>query len=486
MLITAGRLKNRYMFIKIKAGLFGTGLDTYWGQFPGLLDKLVSVQEQIASSLIKMDVDIINAGMVDNPAKAIAAAEMFNNSGIDILILNISTYSLSHNVLPLLQRISAPGLVLNLQPVKALDYERFNSAGDRGIMTGEWLSLCQSCVTPELSGVFSRAGIKFQLITGYLDEDYVWKEIGEWMDACRVKKILSLSRMGVLGHYYNGMLDVYSDVTLLSASFGCHFELLEFGPLKKFYEEITDTEIFDELSLMRSWFNVSPECFEEDLFAAARSSAALKKMVEKNSLNALAYYYEGKDDPDYEKIVTTLIPGMTLLTGNGVPAAGECEIKNVIAMKILDTFNCGGSFSEFYLVDFEKDEILLGHDGPAHYRIAEGKVGLVPLPVFHGKPGKGLSIQMKVANGPVTLLSVCQSGEGKTTLLVAEGESVPGPIMQIGNTNSRYRFALPVRDFINRWAIAGPSHHCAIGIGHISGRIEKLAELINVTYQKIC
>lgn len=474
------------MSSSIKIGLFGIGLDTYWGQFDGLLDKLLSYQAVITGRLEKSGASVTDAGMVDNPEKAIAAAELFNREAVDLIILNISTYALSHNVLPLLQRTSAPVLVLNLQPVKALDYEKFNSIGDRGKMTGEWLSLCQSCVTPELASVFNRAGISYHLITGYLDEEYVWTEIGEWTEACRVRKVLMNARVGVMGHYYNGMLDVYSDITMLASAFGCHFELMEFGGLKKLFDEADTRAITEKKDQFRSWFAVSEDCPADDIENSARCSVALDRLVEKNRLGALAYYYEGEGDPDYEKVVTTLIPGMTLLTGRNIPVAGECEIKNVLAMKIMDLFGAGGSFSEFYLADFEKDELLLGHDGPAHSGIAEGKVGLVPLPVFHGKPGKGLSIQMKVSNGPVTLLSVCQAGNGKITLLTAEGESVPGPTMQIGNTNSRYKFSIGAREFINKWAAAGPSHHCAIGIGQVAERIKKLSELLNVEFLKIC
>jgi len=282
------------------------------------------------------------------------------------------------------------------------------------------------------------------------------------------------------------MLDVYSDITMLAAKFGSHFELMEFGGLKKLYDEAGTQAIADKKDQFRSWFNVSEECADEDIENSARCSVALDQLIEKKKLGALAYYYEGEGDPGYEKVVTSLIPGMTLLTGLNIPVAGECEVKNVLAMKIMDLFGAGGSFSEFYLADFEKDELLLGHDGPAHAGIAEGKVGLVPLPVFHGKPGKGLSIQMKVAYGPVTLLSVCQTGKGEIKLLLAEGESVPGPTMHIGNTNSRYRFSISARDFINSWAAEGPSHHCAIGIGHLAGEIKKLSELPNIDFRKIC
>jgi L-arabinose isomerase len=471
---------------EVRCGLFGIGLDTYWPQFEGLLDKLNSNQQAISKKLEHSGCEVVDAGIVDNPDKAVEAAELFQKSMVDIVFINISTYALSHNVLPLIQRVKCPIVILSLQPTEAIDYKKFNAIGDRGKMTGEWLSYCQSCVTPELAGVFNRAGVSYSLITGYLNEAYVWMEVKEWVEACSVMKVLRNTRIGVMGHYYNGMLDVYSDITLLASAFGSHFELLEFGVLKTIREKISDHEAEKKETEFRKWFDVSGECSRDDIKEAAISSAALDKMTDTYRLGALAYYYEGEGDEAYEKIVTTLIPGMTLLTGNNIPTAGECEIKNVIAMKIMDAFNAGGSFSEFYAVDFNDNVVLMGHDGPAHHRISKGKVGLVPVPVFHGKPGKGLSIQMEVAAGPVTLLSVCQGNDGKTKLLCAQGESVSGPTLQIGNTNSRYRFSLSARDFINNWSKAGPSHHCAIGIGHISEKIRKLAELMNLEYQSVC
>jgi L-arabinose isomerase len=470
----------------LTAGLFCIGLDTYWPQFEGLLSRLLGYKERIGEKLSDYDLQLVDAGMVDNPFKAREAAEKLSRANVDALFLFISTYALSHNVLPVVQRCKVPVIVLNLQPVAAIDYAKLNKMNDRGLMTGEWLAHCQACVTPELASVFNRAGVDYQLVTGYLEDEKAWMEIAAWISVLKVKKSMAHNRLGVVGHYYNGMLDVYTDLTLQSVTFGTHIELIEFGIIKKFREEAPPSEISDKIKQFKSEFDVSAECLPAELERAAGTAVALEKMVKIYELGALAYYYEGTGDKIYEDIITSVIPGFTLLTSHHVPVAGECEVKNAQAMKIMDLFGAGGSFSEFYAADFNEDIVLLGHDGPAHAAIADGKVRLVPVPVYHGKPGKGLSIQMKVKNGPVTLLSVVQTAKGEITLLTAEGESVPGLTLQIGNTNSRYRFALGAREFINRWSTAGPAHHCAIGVGHLSAKIEKLADLLKISCIRIC
>jgi L-arabinose isomerase len=470
----------------IKIGLFGIGLDTYWPQFDGLLDHLKGYQGRIAKHLEDFQVTVIDAGMVDTPEKARLAAARFAREEVEIIFLYVSTYALSSTVLPVVQKARVPVIVLNLQPVKQLDYAKFNALGDRGLMTGVWLEHCQSCSAPEIACVFNRAGIPYHLVTGYLDDPAAWREIQDYVEAARVKATMSRSRVGVMGHYYGGMLDVYSDMTQLSAAFGNHFEILEMCGLHKLREAVDAAGIAKKVAQFASEFDVSSACDLGEIQRAARTSCALDALVEQHQLSALAYYYESEDGYPYRDIVTSVIAGNTLLTGHHVPVAGECEIKNVLAMKILDLFGAGGSFSEFYLADFEDDVVFLGHDGPAHFAIAEGRVGLVPLPVYHGKPGKGLSIQMTVRHGPVTLLSVVQSGNGKVFLLTAEGQSVSGPVLQIGNTNSRYKFSISATEFMNRWSAAGPAHHCAIGVGHIASKIRKLGELMSLEVRQVC
>lgn len=469
----------------IKIGLFGIGLDTYWPQFDGLLENLTGYQTQIATRLAGYGVEVVNAGMVDSPQKAREAADLLKASDVEIVFLYVSTYALSSTVLPVAQKVKVPIVILNLQPVAQLDYDAFNKLGDRGHMTGVWLEHCQACSVPEIASVFNRSGIAYDFITGHLQDDEAWAEIQAWTEAARVAATMRTNRLGILGHYYNGMLDVYADITRHSAAFGTHMELLEMCELKTYRDEVSAVEVKTKIEEFHEAFDVSDECELSELKRAAKTSVALDKLVAKHDLGAMAYYYEGASGNEYENIVTSVIAGNTLLTGKSIPIAGECEVKNAQAMKIMSEFGAGGSFSEFYLMDFKEDVVLLGHDGPAHFAIAQGRVNLVPLPVYHGKPGKGLSIQMTVKHGPVTLLSVVE-GKDDVFLLVAEAASVEGPVLHIGNTNSRYKFSISARAFMNQWSKHGPSHHCAIGVGHIAHKIEKLGQVLNMRVERIC
>ncbi|MCV9386658.1 L-fucose/L-arabinose isomerase family protein [Reichenbachiella ulvae] len=469
----------------VKVGLFGIGLDTYWPQFDGLLENLKGYQSQINQRITNYGVEVVNAGMVDNPQKAREAADLLKISDVEIVFLYVSTYALSSTVLPVAQKVKVPIVILNLQPTDQLDYEAFNRLGDRGTMTGAWLENCQACSVPEIASVFNRSGIQYDFVTGYLQDEEAWSEIEAWTEAARVTASMRSNRLGILGHYYNGMLDVYTDVTRQSAVFGTHMELLEMCEVKKYRDEVTDAQVVQKIKEFHEAFDVAEECEAAELERAARTSIALDRLVQEHQLGSMAYYYEGESGNEYENIVTSVIAGNTLLTGKNIPIAGECEVKNAQAMKIMSEFGTGGSFSEFYLMDFKEDVVLLGHDGPAHFAIAEGRVNLVPLPVYHGKPGKGLSIQMTVKHGPVTLLSVVE-GKDDVFLLVAEADSVEGPVLHIGNTNSRYKFSISAKQFMNEWSKHGPSHHCAIGVGHIAHKIEKLGKVLDMRVEKVC
>lgn len=471
----------------LKIGLFGIGLEAYWEQFDGLRQRLEDYLEAAHQKLAALHPYIVNAGMVDNVDRAFEAGRKFKKEDVGIIFIYVTTYALSSTVLPVVQKANVPVIILNLSPEASIDYGEFNAKKDRRAMTAEWLAYCSACPVPELANVFNRTGIKFHQITGTLHDDTeCWNEVAEWVGAAKVATIMQYNRLGCMGHYYSGMLDIYTDLTQHYASFGGHIELIEVEELAALRRDVSSQEIQMRTQLFYEAFDMQPDCLKEEIRKAAITSVALDRLVEKYKLGSLAYYYKGTGNIECEEAISSIILGNSLLTANGIPVAGEYEIKNAQAMKILDSFGAGGSFTEYYALDFNDDIVLMGHDGPGHIAIAEGKTKVRPLQVYHGKVGQGLSVEMMVKNGPVTLLSVVEKKGGELMLLIAEGESVAGPILQIGNTNSRYRFSLGARNFVNTWNRHAPSHHCAVGVGHVSSKIKKLGLLLGIESVQVC
>ncbi|MDQ1693393.1 MAG: L-arabinose isomerase [Acidobacteriaceae bacterium] len=470
---------------ELRVGICAIGLEAYWRQFPGLKPRLEGFVRQVADRLARPGVQLVDLGFVDSPARAQDAGRECRRSDIDILFLYVTTYALSSYVLPLAQRAGVPIIVLNLQPEAAIDYAEFNRLPNRTAMTESWLAFCSACPVPEIANLLMRAEIPFHQVTGYLDDEQTWADIDGWISAAMVKAALANGRLGLMGHYYSGMLDVMTDVTQVSLTFGTHVELLEVDELSSMRACVSKERIAQRVREFAAEFDVQPDCDRNELERAAQTSVALDDFVGHHDLQMLAYYYKGSGVPANQDTISSIILGTSMLTARHIPVAGEYEVKNVMAMKIMDCLGAGGSFTEYYAMDFAADVVLMGHDGPGHIRIAQGKTKVRPLQVYHGKVGGGLSVEMSVRHGPVTLLSVVEDQNSGFKLLVAEGECEPGPTLAIANTNSRFSFPRGARGFVNEWNAQGPAHHCAVGVGHVSSHLEKLAKLLKIPMYKV-
>lgn len=483
---------------KARIGVFGIGLAAYWPQFPGLKERLEGYQKQVEEHLKAIGAEVVSAGLVDNSASALSAGEFFCRADVDMILCYVGTYATSSQVLPAVQRPRRPVLILNLQPISALDYNHTD--------TGEWLANCCACCVPEISCAFARADITFNVVTGMLGNpagsslpehpaaQRAWAEIAEWVAAAGVQRTLCTGRTGFLGHTYPGMLDMYSDFTMHHGQLGMHIEVLEMCDLAARAEKATQDQIRHKLEETLALFEVSQDSPSDPLAKAprpealewsARVSVALDALIQEFDLDALTYYYRGLNENLYEDLAAGLILGNTLLTAKGYPCSGEGDLKTCMAMLIMDSLDAGGSYTEFYAMDFDEEFILMGHDGPAHIAISDRKPILRGLGLYHGKAGKGVSVEMKVKNGPITILGMTQTREGNLKMLAAEGESIPGDILLIGNTNSRLKFGIGPIDFMNDWCHEGPTHHCALGVGHQLSKIRKLSRLLGIELKVI-
>lgn len=483
---------------KVQIGLYSIGLKAYWDQFPELKNRLLYYGGFIKEKLSAHG-DVHYFGMVDDERSGAAAGGWFNERDVDLIFVHSATYCTSASVLPVHQLCKAPAVILNLQPAAAMNYEKTG--------TGEWLANCGACPVPEIVNALERCEIKVHTLNGllgmenpfphaYADENTagrtesirVWREIFEYVKAAAVKRNLRGARFGFLGNYYAGMLDMYSDFTLLQKQFQIHIEPIEMCTLSQILDAVTAKETQQMRKTIESFFTMGETSSdplagipdEARLEWSARVSCSLKKMADEYQLDALSYYYHGAGGNLYEKIGAGLIVGNSLLTADGIPCAGEGDIKTNIAMKICDLLRTGGSFTEIAAADYNQGTILLGHDGPFHVEISETRPILRGMKLYHGKQGSGISVEAKVKPGPVTLLGISQTAAGTLKMIISEGEAVKGQTLMIGNTQTHVKFNLPIDDYYSAWFKEAPAHHCAMSTGHNAGLFRKVADLLGI------
>lgn len=485
---------------KARIGVYSAGLHAYWEQFEGLRDCLMGYNDFIAQRLAEFG-EVYNFGLVDTEETGREAGEYFNKNNVDIVFSHAATYYTSSCVLPVHQINKAPVIVLNLQPAPEMAYETTG--------TDRWLAQCVGCSIPEISNAFNRAGIPFRGVNGLLglhetpafakadevtcnrpEAIKAWKEIEEWCKAAGVKRTLQHARFGFLGGYYSGMLDMYSDFTMLQAQTGMDVEVLEMSDLDAYLRSVTEEEVTEKLSQIEDFFEISGDSpsdliakkpTKEQMLWSAKVAVAQEKMVRERNLDSVSYYYHGRDD-HFEEVQSGFIVGFSLLNAQGIACSGEGDMKTALAMKIADICETGGSFCEIVAADFNRDTMILGHDGPFHFAISKGKPILRGMGVYHGKRGSGVSVEAKVRPGAVTTLGITQTGDGRLKFNISEGEAIDAPILLNGNTSTHIRFAEKPAEYMDKWFVEAPTHHLALSVGHNAELFKKIAQLMDIPY----
>jgi L-arabinose isomerase len=472
------RIKKR----TAKIGIFAVGHDTYWSQFEGLLDNLLKYHKVFKKMVKENEVEVIDFGMVDDSISAYESLNRMKASNLDILFCNMVTYATSASFAPIIRDINIPVVLVSLQPLSGLDYSKAS--------TFMQLENDNICSVPEFTGVAIRMGKKVaDVIIGTLYNDDEAKEgILEWCEIAKVLHDLKGARIGLMGHVLESMYDMHADPTSISSTFGIHVPLLEIDNVIHIHDMVTEEEIQEKISIIKNEFEmpepksdpITSKLTGEDLYEASKTAVALDRFIEKYKLDGLAYYYEGAFKSKHRQIVSSFIVGNSMLNAQGIPMCGEYDIKTCIAMLIMDRLNIGGSFAEFHPFDFNKDFILVGHDGPHHMAVADGKPILRSLLKYHGKPGNGASVEFKLKEGPITMLGITLNSDGNYKFVIGEGYSKKGEIPPTGNTNTRGFFEPNTKEFIKAWVLEGPTHHYALGVGHHAKTIKKIAEVLEI------
>jgi L-arabinose isomerase len=465
-----------------RVGVFGVGYHVYWPQFDGLLDELLGKLTTFVDRLRTYDVEVFDFGMVDDAESAYAVLPRLKAADLDLVFCDMLTYATSASFAAIARGLDVPIVLVALQPLAAMDYTRAST----------YMQLCNDdlCSVPEFTGVAIRMGRPAPpVVLGMLHDDpQAEREICGWCQIAKVLHDVRRARIGHFGHPIEHMLDMQTDQAALTAAFGCHIVQTEADDLLHWEQTISQAETADKRRQILELFEtpdpvsdpLTTRLTEQDLQMAARAAVALDKFVDQHRLDGLAYYYAGQQGSPLRQLVTNLIVGNSLLTAAGFPMCGESDLKTCIAMLIMDRLEIGGSFAEFHPIDFREGFVLVGHDGPHHINIAQGRPVLRSLLKYHGKPGSGASVEFKIKEGPITMLSIGVTYGGKFKFVIAEGQSVQGPIPPTGNTNTRGFFQPDVRTFLKRWVAEGPTHHFALGIGSHADTLKTIADVLGM------
>ncbi|MFD9869715.1 arabinose isomerase [Streptomyces niveus] len=463
---------------RTRIGLVSGGLGAYWPQFPDLLPQLRLSARRVTDRLNQLDAEVVDVGFISDAEEGAAAAEKLRAADCDLIVGFLTTYMTATMLVPVAQRSGAPVLLINLQPTEAMDHATFG--------TGEWLAYCGACPLPEMANAFERVGVPFRSVSGYLEDERAWERIGRWIRAAGVRGVLHKGRHGLMGHLYPGMYDVSTDLTMVPANLGGHVEVLEFDDLRVRAPKADDSAVMAKLAETRAAFEIADSVVEEDLVWAARVSVGLDRLVDDFGLDSLAYYHRGLEGEIHERLGAGMILGSSLLTARGVPACGEYELRTSLAMLITDRLGAGGTFTELQALNFRDGVVEMGHDGPANLTVCARRPVLRGLGVYHGKRGWGVSVECDVRRGPVTLVGLGQSRDGRYRLVAAVGKVVGGPLLEIGNTTSRVDFGRDPGEWTDAWSASGVGHHWALATGDIIPELRALGglsglELVEVT-----
>jgi L-arabinose isomerase len=457
---------------RTKVGLVAGGLGAYWPQFPDLLPQLQRSATRVGERMQALDCDVVDVGFISDAQEGARAAETLRVAGCDLIVGFLTTYMTASMLLPIAQRSGAPVLLINLQPTEAMDHATFD--------TGQWLAYCGACPLPEMANTFLRSGVEFRSVSGYLEDERAWAKIARWIKAAGVRGALRHGRHGLMGHLYPGMLDVSTDLTLVPVNFGGHLEVLEFDDLRVRVAAVSQTQVAERMDLARATFDIDETVQDEDFAWAAKVAVGLDQLVADFALDSLAYYHRGLEGEQHERLGAGMILGASLLTARGIPSVGEYELRTSLAMLITDRLGGGGSFTELQALNFTDGVVEMGHDGPAHLAVSQNRPLLRGLGVYHGKRGWGVSVEFDVQHGPVTTFGIAQQSDGRFAFVAAEGEVVPGPLLQIGNTTSRVDFGCDPGEWTDAWSATGISHHWALGMGHLLPELRATADLLGV------
>ena len=343
---------------KARVGVFAIALGAYLPQFPSLVPEFQS-QYQTFKTMIPDSVELIDGGIVTTKELAQQAGDKFRAADVDLVILQLLTYATSYNMLPAVRDLDVPVVLVNVQKLRAPDYENTDTA--------KWLGELYACgAVGEMVADLERAGKRHAVITGVVEggDPVVQAEIEDWCKAAQVRRRFRDLNLAQIGRPYPGMMDLYIDETNLYHRMWLYTKQFDWEKMWAIADDVTDeAAIRQKAQDILDTFDIEGGGTVEKVWDMARYLVAFEAWVKEEKLGFIASHYDGFAQGKAGVLDSMLIPAFSMLIKEGVACAVEGDIKVAMAMSILKTISGTGQLSELYSIDFNEDICIIGHSG---------------------------------------------------------------------------------------------------------------------------
>ena len=442
-------------------------------------DKLVNIQEpeyiKPMLSFIKMFGDLIFPGIIGDEKGASKANKVFREEQIDVIVIHEFTFTLAVTFIKALEDIEVPLIFWNTQ-----ENHTFSSNLDFGrVMLNNSISSI-----PHSTNVLYQTGRKFKVITGHESTQEAYERFKNDFKVISVKKFLKKCKIGTIGYSYPGMITITTNETSLRTKIGPSVEHINVFELKSSIKKIKKEELSRDIEHIKTKFCVN-DLRKEEIEQSVLIYYCLRDILKRRGVHVLASLCgllilepELGLAPCYAQ---------TRLIADGIQSACECDILTAVALVIVELLANNAWFSEFYMMDMEKNLILMSHCGYGNCSMANTKyeIKIVPQPCFPGPRGRGIAFEYSAKAGEITIVSFVEGPEGYK-IVAAEAEAIDCKPYKTGCPQIIAKFKnLKLSDAVEKYCQAGGSHHMVVGYGNIISELQLLAEYLNIGFEKI-
>jgi L-arabinose isomerase len=463
---------------KPRVGLLLLAAEWFWQQnIQGAEGRYKAVAQRVDSDArtlidtLGLHFELTSTGLIHNLEQASVAAKQLKSTELDLLIVCSLIWSEDAPLLKILAELpDVPLLVWNYVPDSRLpDHismaELFRRSGPVG------------CV--QHSGALKRLGKSYGFICGPPDQGVV-QEIRDHAQAAQVARSPKTSTIGLLPYRCELMTGTYVDEFRLLRELGLKVRYISIAEYAGILDRVIPSRTRQFMAELGQRYG-NAAVSEDSLFHTARASLGLADLAEEYKLDALAI---SDLVPELHQVIKVRpflgVPdffdrGRVLgMEGDLAATAGM-----LICRRLADT---PPMYTEIFTFDPDRNTVLPGHAGMHDVRLADSQAGVRITPDYEyceANKLEGAWLEFRAKPGRVTMASFfCDVDRFK--IVIAQGESlVEGPRLE-GFAHLLIRLDVPVNDFFHRIVRSGITQHWVITHQNIQGKLENLAQILNL------